>query len=53
MGQSFPLVEPIDQGYGKIRVGDGVWTVAGQNAAAGTTVRVVGVDGTILRVEGT
>ena len=53
VGQSFTLVEPIDQGYGKIRVGDGVWKVAGSNAAAGTTVRVVGVDGAILRVEAT
>ena len=51
VGQVFTLVEPIDQGFGKVRVGDGVWKVSGQDAAAGTAVRVVGVDGSILKVE--
>ncbi len=51
IGQVFTLVEPIDQGFGKVRVGDGVWKVSGQDAAAGTAVRVVGVDGAILKVE--
>jgi membrane protein implicated in regulation of membrane protease activity len=51
VGRVFTLVEPIDQGYGKVRVGDGVWKVAGPDAPAGTAVRVVAADGAILRVE--
>jgi inner membrane protein len=51
IGQVFTLVEPIDQGFGKIRVGDGVWKVSGSDAPAGTAVRVVGVDGAVLKVE--
>ncbi len=51
IGQSFTLVEPIDQGFGKIRVGDGVWKVAGPDAPVGATVHVVGADGALLRVE--
>jgi hypothetical protein len=51
VGQVFTLVEPIDQGLGKIRVGDGVWKVSGSDAPAGTAVRVVGVDGAMLKVE--
>lgn len=51
VGQVFTLVEPIDQGIGKVRVGDGVWKVSGSDAPAGTAVRVVGVDGAMLKVE--
>lgn len=51
VGQVFTLVEPIEQGYGKVRVGDGVWKVSGRDAPAGSAVRVVGVDGAVLRVE--
>jgi inner membrane protein len=51
VGEVFTLVEAIDQGYGKIRVGDGVWKVSGRDAVAGTAVRVVGVDGAVLKVE--
>ncbi len=51
VGEVFTLVEAIDQGYGKIRVGDGVWKVSGRDAAAGAAVRVIGVDGAVLKVE--
>ena len=51
VGQVFTLVERIEQGFGKVRVGDGVWKVSGSDAPAGTAVRVVGVDGAVLRVE--
>lgn len=51
VGQVFTLVEPIEHGYGKVRVGDGVWKVSGQDASAGTAVRVVGADGAVLKVE--
>jgi membrane protein implicated in regulation of membrane protease activity len=51
VGQVLLLSEPIQQGFGKVRVGDGVWKVSGQDAPAGTRVRVVGADGTVLKVE--
>lgn len=51
VGREFTLVEPLDQGHGKIRVGDTVWKVSGPTLAIGARVRVTGVDGAILRVE--
>lgn len=51
VGQIFTLVEPIDQGFGKIRVGDTVWKVRGPDLPAGERVRVVGADGTVLVAE--
>lgn len=51
IGRTFTLVEPIDNGYGKAKVGDTTWTVAGPDLPSGAHVRVVGVDGTVLKVE--
>lgn len=51
VGHTYTLVEAIGQGYGKVRIGDGVWKVSGADAPVGTTVRVIGVDGTVLKVE--
>jgi membrane protein implicated in regulation of membrane protease activity len=51
VGQVFQLFEPVKDGTGKIRVGDGVWLVGGAAAPAGASVRVVGVEGAVLRVE--
>jgi len=50
IGTELVLIEPIEQGSGKARLGDGVWKVAGPELPAGARVRVVGVDGTILKV---
>ena len=51
IGQVFTLVEPISAGTGKIKVGDTVWLARGGDAPQGARVRVIGVDGVILRVE--
>ena len=51
VGQTFTLVEPIEGGSGKVRVGDTVWLVRGPNAPVGARVRVTGVEGAELRVE--
>lgn len=51
VGQELTLLEPIVQGYGKVRVGDGVWKVSGTDLPAGARVRVVGAEGTVLKVE--
>lgn len=47
----FTLEQPIVNGSGKIRVDDSTWKVRGEDCAAGTRVRVCGVDGVVLLVE--
>jgi membrane protein implicated in regulation of membrane protease activity len=51
IGRLFTLDGPIVDGRGRLRVDDTVWPVAGPDLPAGTRVRVVGADSTILRVE--
>ncbi|HEY1778988.1 MAG TPA: NfeD family protein [Roseiarcus sp.] len=52
VGADFFLEEAIARGYGRIRVGDSSWRVAGADCPAGARVRVVAVeDGSLLRVE--
>jgi inner membrane protein len=50
IGSELVLIEAIEQGSGKARLGDGVWKVSGPELPAGARVRVVGVDGIILKV---
>ena len=50
IGQRYELVEPIVNGRGKARVGDGQWLVNGPDLPLGSTVEVVAVDGTTLQV---
>ena len=50
IGSELVLIEPIEQGSGKAKLGDGVWKVSGPELPAGARVRVVGVDGIILKV---
>jgi hypothetical protein len=51
IGRECPLDAPITGGEGRVRFDDTIWRVAGSDAPAGTRVRVVGVEGTVLRVE--
>ncbi|MDF3982038.1 NfeD family protein [Luteibacter sp. PPL201] len=51
VGGRYTLCEPIVQGRGKAKVGDGMWLVTGPDLPLGTMVEVVGVDGTTLRVK--
>ena len=43
---------PIVNGRGRIRVDDTYWRAEGQDQPAGARVRVVAVDGVVLKVEG-
>ena len=52
IGRVFTLDEPVVNGTGKIRVDDTTWKINGADCAAGTRVRVTGVNGTVLLVEG-
>jgi membrane protein implicated in regulation of membrane protease activity len=51
VGRRFTLGEAIVNGNGRLRVDDTVWRIEGPDLAPGCTVKVVGVDGTVLRVE--
>jgi len=51
IGRLFTLETAIVNGRGSIRVDDSVWRAAGPDMAAGRRVKVIGVDGTILKVE--
>jgi len=50
VGQRYVLIEPIVNGRGKARVGDGEWLVRGPDLPLGATVEVLGVDGNTLQV---
>jgi membrane protein implicated in regulation of membrane protease activity len=51
VGRLFTLDTPIVNGYGKIRADDSVWRVEGEDCPAGTRVRIVDVDGAVLKAE--
>ncbi len=51
VGQTFDLTEPIENGRGSIRVGDTIWRVEGPELPRGARIRVVGTDGSVLKVE--
>ena len=51
IGRNFTLEEAISNNTGVIRVDDSTWRITGADLPPGTTVRVVGVDGVILKVE--
>jgi len=50
VGRLFTLEEPVVNGFGKIRVDDSTWKIAGEDCPEGTKVRVIGADGVILEV---
>lgn len=50
IGRVFTLDAPAVNGYGKIRVDDSTWRVlVEQDCPAGTRLRIVGVDGVLLK----
>lgn len=51
IGQSFDLAEPIENGRGSIRVGDTIWRVEGPELPKGARIKIVGTDGSVLKVE--
>lgn len=51
VGKVFVLDQPILAGRGRVKLGDGSWSVTGPDMVAGARVRVAAVSGTELRVE--
>jgi hypothetical protein len=51
VGQVFVLETALENGHGRIRIGDGSWLVEGPDLPAGARVRVTGTNGAKLKVE--
>lgn len=51
VGQTYVLQDPIINGYGKVKIGDSIWKVKGEDAEQGRRVKVTAVDGIILQVD--
>jgi membrane protein implicated in regulation of membrane protease activity len=50
IGKCFDLVDPIVNGRGSVHIGDSIWRVAGPDLPSGMRVRVLGADGSVLKV---
>lgn len=51
IGEVVTVVEPIEAGSGRVRVGDGEWLAIGPDTPAGAKVRIIGARGLSLDVE--
>jgi len=50
IGQCYDLIDPIVNGRGSVKIGDSIWRVEGPELPKGRRVRVLGADGTLLKV---
>ena len=51
IGQVVIVETAIENGKGRVKVGDGVWNARGPDLPSGASVRIVAADGTLLTVE--
>lgn len=51
VGKSYLVADAIENGRGKVKIGDSLWRVEGPDAAQGARVKVTGADGNTLIVE--
>jgi inner membrane protein len=51
IGRTVTVESAIENGRGRVNVGDGVWNARGPDAPAGASVTIVAADGTCLTVE--
>jgi membrane protein implicated in regulation of membrane protease activity len=51
VGRVVTVVEAIENGRGRVKVGDTTWSVSGPDQPAGAKVRIVSASGNELRVE--
>ena len=49
VGRVFTLTEPIANGRGKIKIGDTLWTVEGDECPAGGRIEILAIDSGILK----
>lgn len=51
VGRVVVLERAIERGRGRVQIADAYWDVAGPDLPGGESVRIVGVDGMVLKVE--
>lgn len=51
IGKTYKVEQAIVNGSGRVKVGESTWKANGADCKAGTTVRVIGVNGAELQVE--
>lgn len=51
IGQTVTVVERIEHGAGRVKVGDSVWSASGPDAPVGAKMRIIGAEGNCLEVE--
>lgn len=51
MGKVYTVTEAIENGRGKVKVGDTSWLVEGQDCPIGSHVQVIGTEGSLLKVK--
>lgn len=51
IGRTFTLTEPVVDGRGRLHVDDTMWRVDGPDMETGAKVKVVAVDGVVLKIE--
>ncbi len=51
VGQEAVLEQAIEQGFGRVVLGDTVWRVSGADLPVGQRVRIIGNEGAVLKVE--
>jgi hypothetical protein len=51
IGEIVVVVSAIEDGTGRVKLGDSVWNARGPDAKVGERVRIVGADGACLKVE--
>ena len=50
VGREFTLDDPVVNGVGKVKVGDSIWRVSGDDMPAGSQVTVIDVEGATLKI---
>ena len=51
IGREYKLTQPIENGRGRLKLGDGMWGILGDDLPMGTQVRITGVKGIQFLVE--
>ena len=49
VGRTFTLTEPITNGRGRIKIGDTLWTVEGDDCAVGSRIEIIAIESGILK----
>lgn len=51
IGRRIKLQSPITNGQGKLQINGSLWTIEGADCPASTTVEIIGIQGTLLKVK--